>query len=363
MNPNAITTTVKPQTISAAATDFGTKLQIADYLIKSGFLPQSLKTVPQVVTVMMMSEELGIGYWQGFNGINVIQGKPTTSPQLMLAMIYQSGNAEEIRIEVSDNTATCAMKRRGMSEHVETFSMADADKLGLANKQNWRQQPQVMLKWRVVAACARVVFPDVIMGMYTAEELGATVNYDDTGNEVVIVTSDPDPEPPTTPPTPPSSPTPPVKDEKPELVVVERTDITPRDDEPMARVAGAEPLTPEQVDDAKRRLGNKHSIDANQRKPKADKETKTFECVKVNIIDRKDGTNGEGGGRKYQFIGTGIAAESYSRKPLRDAGIADEDIPQVTGPWALPYPIRVTAEATDKDGKRYWNAVDAEKVE
>ena len=66
MNPNAIATTVKTQTISAAATDFSTKLQIANYLIDSGFLPQSLKTVPQVVTVMMMSEELGIGYWQGF---------------------------------------------------------------------------------------------------------------------------------------------------------------------------------------------------------------------------------------------------------------------------------------------------------
>jgi len=38
--------------------------------------------------------------------------------------------------------------------------------------------------------------------------------------------------------------------------VVERTDIAPRGDEPMARVAGAETLTPEQVKDAKRKLGN-----------------------------------------------------------------------------------------------------------
>lgn len=246
MNDNAITTTVKPQAITASATDFAAKLQIADYLIHSGFLPQSLKTVPQVVTIMMMSEELGIGYWQGFNGINVIQGKPTTSPQLMLAKIYQSGHAEEVKVDVVDGVATCTMKRRGMSAHVETFSMDDANKLGLASKQNWRQQPQVMLKWRVVAACARVVFPDVIMGMYTADEMGATVNYDDTGNEVVIVTPEP-PEPPTTPPTPPSTPTtPPAKAELPKPAIVERVelDISPAVEEALPKAAGAENEAP-----------------------------------------------------------------------------------------------------------------------
>ena len=33
-----------------------------------------------------------------------------------------------------------------------------------------------MYRWRVVAACARTVFPDVILGLYAPEEMGAEVN-------------------------------------------------------------------------------------------------------------------------------------------------------------------------------------------
>ena len=50
--------------------------------------------------------------------------------------------------------------------------MATAAQLGLADKDNWRKQPKVMRKWRAVAACARVVFSDVITGLYTPEEMG-----------------------------------------------------------------------------------------------------------------------------------------------------------------------------------------------
>lgn len=45
--------------------------------------------------------------------------------------------------------------------------------ISLSEKYNWKQQPQVMRKWRAVAKCARVAFPDVIAGLYTPDELGA----------------------------------------------------------------------------------------------------------------------------------------------------------------------------------------------
>ncbi len=43
-----------------------------------------------------------------------------------------------------------------------------------------------MLRWRAVSACARVVFPDIISGLYTAEEMGAEVVLDEDGAMQVV---------------------------------------------------------------------------------------------------------------------------------------------------------------------------------
>lgn len=174
---------------------FETVVSKADTLVKSGFLPSSVKTKEQAVAIMTMANELGIGVWAGFNGINVIQGKPTVSPQLMLALINRSGQLEDITIEAGTTQATVMMKRKGRTAHIETFTIQDAQRLkttewvdgkkntiSLADKYNWKQQPAVMLKWRAVSACARVVFSDVIMGFYTPEEIDPDITIDpDTG--------------------------------------------------------------------------------------------------------------------------------------------------------------------------------------
>jgi hypothetical protein len=123
--------------------------------------------------------------WAAFNGINVIQGKPTLSPQLMLALIRRSGQLELLDIADDGSKCTVTMKRKGDSApHTESFSAEDAARMkttewvngekktiALAQKYNWQSMPVIMRKWRAVSACARIVFPDVIIGFYTPEEI------------------------------------------------------------------------------------------------------------------------------------------------------------------------------------------------
>lgn len=151
--------------------EFESMMRQADVMVKSGFLPQSIKNANQAVTIMMVGRELNIPPWQALNGINVIQGRPTVAPQLMLALIYRTGLSEDITVSGDDKAYTVTMKRKGQSPHTEVFTMKDAEKLGLSGKDNWRKQPATMLKWRAVAACARIVYPDVTMGLYTTEEI------------------------------------------------------------------------------------------------------------------------------------------------------------------------------------------------
>lgn len=146
----------------------------AQMFLKSGFLPPSIRNVEQVITLAAMGQQLGIAPIAAINGIDVIQGRPSIKPQLMLALIYKSGQLEDLQVSDDGTTCTVTVKRTGMTPHTEKFSMADAAAMGLTGKDNWRKQPAVMRKWRTIAAAARVVFPDVIWGFYTPDEMGST---------------------------------------------------------------------------------------------------------------------------------------------------------------------------------------------
>src|SRR3990167_7816753 len=153
-------------------------LELGKVLVKSGMLPQSVKNPEAAVAIMLKGREIGMPVMESFALINVIQGKPTIAPQGMLALIKRSGQQEDIQISDDGTTCTVTMKRKGESQHTASFSMEDAKAMGLAGKDNWIKQPKTMRQWRAIAACARVVFPDIIGGMYLPEEMGIAVNDD-----------------------------------------------------------------------------------------------------------------------------------------------------------------------------------------
>lgn len=179
MTQQAIQKFEQPNTLAPDASEFGVMKETAQMLIKSGFLPQAIKTPEQAIAIILTGRELGIGMMAALNTINVIQGKPTVSPQLMLALIERSGQLEDIQIEPHDgNAIRCTMKRKGRSPHTEYFGQTEATAMQLNGKDNYKKQAQTMYRWRAVAACARVVFPDVITGLYTPDEMGADVTED-----------------------------------------------------------------------------------------------------------------------------------------------------------------------------------------
>lgn len=150
----------------------------AKMLVESKMLPAYVDTYQKAVVIILQGRELGIAPIAALNNITVIQGKATVSPQLMLALINKSGELEDFDITDDGKACKVTMKRRRKTPHTETFSQDDAVRMRLAAKPNWQVQPQTMRKWRAVAACARIVFPDVIMGFYSPEELGADVSED-----------------------------------------------------------------------------------------------------------------------------------------------------------------------------------------
>jgi RecT family protein len=156
----------------------------ATIMLKSGLLPYTIKTVEQVITIGMMGQVLGLEMITAVNMIDVIGGRPAIKPQLMIALCRQKGLMEKMDIADDGTACSVTMQRKGEAPYTATFSMEDAKRLTtsegsgnerrvipLADKKNWKEQPKVMRQWRAISAAMRVVFPDVILGMYTPDEL------------------------------------------------------------------------------------------------------------------------------------------------------------------------------------------------
>ncbi len=153
---------------------------LAETMLKSGFLPVSIKTKEQAVAIALKGRELGVPFIQAISGINIIQGKPTVSSELMLGLIFKNCPGAKIQYVQNDNKG-CAIRaaRPGQPPSTFSFTMDDASLAGVLSKDNWRKFPAAMLRARCISAMARALFPDAIMGCsYTPEELGAVVDDD-----------------------------------------------------------------------------------------------------------------------------------------------------------------------------------------
>lgn len=144
---------------------------------------------------MLKGVEVGLEPIASMDLIHIIQGKPTLSPQGMLALIWGSGLMESLNIVDDGKACKVTMKRTGVPAHTEIFSVNDADKMGLSGRDGWQKQGAVMRKWRAVSACARIVFPDIIQGMYIPEEIAPELPFDTDGEIVETEIEAPPPAP------------------------------------------------------------------------------------------------------------------------------------------------------------------------
>ena len=137
-----------------------------------------------IFIIMLKGLEVGLEPIASMDLIDVIKGKPSLKPQGMLSLIWGSGLLETLNITDDGNTCKVMIKRQGVSVHTETFSAEDAQKMGLAGRDSWKKQPATMRKWRAISAACRIVFPDVIQGMYIPEEIGPELPVSDQGEIV-----------------------------------------------------------------------------------------------------------------------------------------------------------------------------------
>lgn len=154
-----------PQTLDEA-------MQFAGMMAKSNIIPKDYQGNPgNILVAVQWGMELGLPPLQAMQNIAVINGRPSIWGDAMLAIVRGSGLLESISEDISETSAVCTIKRRGEDAVSREFTIEDAKRAGLIGKPGpWQQYPKRMLQMRARAFALRDVFPDVLRGVYIAEE-------------------------------------------------------------------------------------------------------------------------------------------------------------------------------------------------
>lgn len=153
----------------------GECFDLSDRLAGGKLLPAELRDRPaDILLTLLHGRELGLEPGTAIRAIHIIEGKPSLSADLMVALVLRSGLAVKFTCtESTDQSVTYTTTRHGDAPQSCTWTMADAKRAGLAGKGNWTKYPRQMLGARARAELARRVYPDVLSGCYTPEELGS----------------------------------------------------------------------------------------------------------------------------------------------------------------------------------------------
>ena len=161
----ALTNRFDPQT-------FDELVELSEKITASGLVPDSVKKPEDALVIMMTGAELGLTTMQALRTIHVVKGRPILSADLMLSLVRQHHLCERFeRTEWTDQACEYETKRADQKKAKPfRFTMEDARRAGLTNRNVWKKHPKQMLRASALRTLARAEYPEVLSGVYTPDE-------------------------------------------------------------------------------------------------------------------------------------------------------------------------------------------------
>lgn len=156
--------------------DLSVQMDYARAVADGSLLPDTYRGKPANVLIAIgLGSAMGLSHAESLYRIDVIQGKPTASAELIAANVRKAGH--KLRVKGDDQSCTATIIRKDDPDFPFeiTRDLAWAQRMGLTNKSNYKSQPGTMLQWRAISAVARLACPEALYGVaYTPDEM-----YDD----------------------------------------------------------------------------------------------------------------------------------------------------------------------------------------
>jgi hypothetical protein len=142
---------------------------------------------PQAILVVVLEgRTLGLPAATALKNAYIVSGRVGWSARLLRGLCLKHSQICDY-FDITESTmqrATARIKRVGRAELIVTTTVDDAQKRGLVRSgSKWAQDPMSMCVADVERRGARLVFPDIVAGLWTPDELEA--GADAQGIEVI----------------------------------------------------------------------------------------------------------------------------------------------------------------------------------
>lgn len=160
---------------TAAALD--TQMQFAKAVTASGgsILPKAYQGNPgNALIAINLGSSMGLAPAESLYRIDVIQGTPTASAELVASNVRKAGHKLRVKVDEQAQSVTAEIIRADDPDYTYsvTRDMKWAQGMGLSGKDNYKKQPMTMLQWRAITAVARLAASEALYGVgYTADEI------------------------------------------------------------------------------------------------------------------------------------------------------------------------------------------------
>jgi hypothetical protein len=149
---------------------FDSLVSMGDALRRTGFLPSHIKDGVSFAAIVLMGRELGMGTMAACRKLQVIKGTVTERADSQLARFKSCGGRAQFK-ELSEGKAVVWLRHPNGDEHVETFTMEDAKRAGLASNDNYAKHPKAMLRSRAITAGLKSLGWEGSVGIYDPDEI------------------------------------------------------------------------------------------------------------------------------------------------------------------------------------------------
>lgn len=178
--PPAPETKASSVAIVARPADYGTALEPRSMREAYGLAKMSVAArafgvanADLACAMILRGRALGLDAITSLSAFHVIKDKLTLAATTIEGMVMRSPECEYFMCSESTATScTWITKRKGYpTEQRHTWTIEDAQRLGVGRNDQWQKQPRTMLRHRCGTDLARMAYPDVVAGLYSIEEM------------------------------------------------------------------------------------------------------------------------------------------------------------------------------------------------
>lgn len=146
---------------------------------------KDIKSEAQAIVKIYAGREIGLSPIESMMGLYIVDSVLAATAKVICSLIKKSKTCDYVIEKLDNEECVISFLRDSKEIGKSSFTMKDAARAGLVNKENWRNYPRNMLFARSIANGARWYTPDVYCG-YAKEELEG-IEINNVVNNVVTI--------------------------------------------------------------------------------------------------------------------------------------------------------------------------------